>query len=96
MLKLQLIMWQFETMSDDVMNSTTFCMYCRLNDFNMNAIYYTIISDVDECVEEPCPENSDCVNQEGSYECQCHEGYVMYNSVCEGNYLYDGTVHIHQ
>ncbi|XP_025084650.1 fibrillin-1-like isoform X2 [Pomacea canaliculata] len=31
--------------------------------------------DRDECVGDPCPSNSDCVNTQGSYRCVCHPGY---------------------
>ena len=33
-------------------------------------------SDIDECEDNPC--DGDCVNTEGSYECTCPEGYVLF------------------
>ncbi|XP_051957055.1 protein disulfide isomerase CRELD1-like isoform X2 [Xyrauchen texanus] len=44
--------------------------------------------DIDECSEEvlACPGlNVFCVNTEGSYQCQCAEGYTRKDSTCERN-----------
>ncbi|KAJ8046213.1 Nephronectin [Holothuria leucospilota] len=40
--------------------------------------------DVDECAEgtDDCSMNSDCVNDEGSYHCECKEGYHGNGDVC--------------
>ena len=31
--------------------------------------------DVDECVNNPCHDNANCSDSEGSFECQCNVGY---------------------
>lgn len=33
--------------------------------------------DVDECLNQPCPSGSSCVNTDGSYTCQCQTGYTL-------------------
>lgn len=33
-------------------------------------------TDVNECSSRPCPSNSQCVNTEGSYNCDCQSGYI--------------------
>merc|ERR1719487_2912864 len=30
--------------------------------------------DIDECAENPCGENEDCINAVGNYQCECKEG----------------------
>lgn len=42
--------------------------------FFFSLLYIKYISDVDECVSNPCI-NGDCANTLGSYHCKCHEGY---------------------
>lgn len=32
-------------------------------------------SDVDECFDSPCGESVPCVNVEGSYSCECLDGW---------------------
>jgi len=56
---------------------------------------------MDECTETPCGDNTRCVNTDGSFTCQCLQGYTSTSAdnstsmVCEGE-LYtakriDGT-----
>ena len=50
-------------------------------------IYHNLFkSDVDECSLDPspCDENSNCTNNDGSYNCTCKEGYQGNGSTCEG------------
>lgn len=42
------------------------------------------LTDVDECVDDPCPPMSHCVNAFGTYVCQCKPGYRKSNGLCEG------------
>ena len=37
------------------------------------------LSDVDECISNPCGANTDCSNVVGSFRCSCKEGYKMVN-----------------
>ena len=48
---------------------------------------FSITSDIDECSAEsnPCDENSDCTNIDGSYNCVCKQGFTGNRSTCEGN-----------
>jgi hypothetical protein len=41
--------------------------------------------DIDECLGEPCSENANCTNVEGSYTCEIFEGYegIAYGDVAE-------------
>ena len=43
--------------------------------------------DIDECatMQAMCPNNSECVNNDGSYSCICNVGYHMnkYNDQCK-------------
>ena len=34
-----------------------------------------LLLDIDECLSNACPGNSDCVDGVNSYVCQCHHGY---------------------
>jgi len=40
--------------------------------------------DVDECADDShgCDPNSDCVNEEGSHFCLCHEGFISVGAEC--------------
>ena len=50
--------------------------------------------DVDECASQSCPANSVCVNTEGSYNCQCFNGYEKIGSLCYGKLEDVCTSHI--
>lgn len=41
--------------------------------------------DVDECAKDKhdCPENTECVNTEGSYECKCTKGFFHDGTTCQ-------------
>ena len=41
-----------------------------------------VFSDIDECKTNPCQENAECVNTEGSYDCDCVLGYRPENGGC--------------
>lgn len=38
------------------------------------------LSDIDECEQQMCGANTECVNTEGSYSCECKDGFEMENS----------------
>ena len=40
--------------------------------------------DINECLEEPCPENSTCLNYLGSFKCDYDPGFTRYGLNCEG------------
>ena len=44
------------------------------------------ISDIDECTFKiaKCPKNSKCVNKEGTYGCECNEGFEYLHNFCVG------------
>ena len=44
------------------------------------------ILDIDECSEElnPCDQNADCTNSNGSYSCTCKQGFAGNGTACEG------------
>ena len=44
--------------------------------------------DIDECLEYdpfPCDPNADCTDLDGSYLCECRDGYSGNGEICEGN-----------
>ena len=49
----------------------------------MNEEFFNLILiiDVDECVTDPCKNGATCVDQVGSYRCNCVAGYTGSN--CE-------------
>ena len=49
--------------------------------------YYFILLDVDECTEHPCINNGTCVKYDGSYRCQCIQGWTGQNCEIGMSYL---------
>ena len=39
-------------------------------------ILYCFISDVDECVSQPCKNGAICIDKINAYECKCAPGYA--------------------
>lgn len=52
-----------------------------------------ICEDIDECSNpRTCPKNSICINELGSFSCECQEGYVRQQCLgdaCENDYCID-------
>ena len=47
------------------------------------------LTDVNECAgENVCDANAMCNNTDGSYTCQCVEGYSGNGTHCEGKHMY--------
>ena len=46
------------------------------------------ISDIDECMEDPCDHN--CTNTDGSFTCSCNNGYELDENgrSCNGIFIY--------
>ena len=44
-----------------------------------------ILTDVDECLNQPCHELAHCNNIVGSYECRCPVGFTGNGKQCIGN-----------
>ena len=40
------------------------------------------ISDIDECLTSPCGKNTVCINQPGTYICQCAQGFRGDGETC--------------
>lgn len=38
-------------------------------------MFYITNADIDECTEEPCENNGTCHNNNGSYQCECMNGF---------------------
>ena len=49
-------------------------------------LFYSFCVDIDECVtgRHNCSENANCTNTNGSFTCQCKEGYTGDGVECEG------------
>ena len=41
-----------------------------------------IYKDIDECNDEPCAGNGDCVNSGGGYACLCMDGFTESQGTC--------------
>ena len=43
--------------------------------------------DIDECStgDHNCTQNQWCVNEPGTFNCECFSGYELVNGVCKGN-----------
>ena len=52
---------------------------------NIWLIYFS--SDVNECSADsnPCDDNADCSNTEGSYSCRCKSGFIGNGTTCQGS-----------
>ena len=58
-----------------------FCLKAIL----LKAIYNIyVLSDVDECVYDVCPDHANCLNTDGDYTCKCDSGLVNIGGKCEG------------
>ena len=46
--------------------------------------------DIDECMEDisVCDENANCTDTEGSFNCNCNDGYTGNGTHCEGKNIY--------
>ena len=46
-----------------------------------------VFSDVNECSADsnPCDDNADCSNTEGSYSCRCKLGFTGNGTTCQGS-----------
>ena len=62
-------------------------------------MYYTIwqtcyidfllfFQDVNECLEYPCNVNASCTDNEGSFTCQCNDGFTGNGMTCTSKYKY--------
>ena len=49
----------------------------------LQLITYACISDVDECTQNPCAKDEQCVNAPGKFECHCKDGYVKVGGSCK-------------
>ena len=51
---------------------------------NLYDFFFT--TDIDECSAEtnPCDENADCANIDGSFSCTCKEGFTGAGKTCQG------------
>ena len=61
--------------------------YNCLVKYNKKSLKFADLSaDINECLEgkHGCQDNSDCVNTEGSYNCECREGFFKDGANCVG------------
>ena len=47
------------------------------------------VSDIDECISNPCDTNATCKNYNGSYTCKCKGGFTGEGTACTGNLITD-------
>ena len=50
-------------------------------------IVFCFFADINECESDSkrCSSNAECVNNEGSYQCICRQGYEVRGAQCRGN-----------
>ena len=69
----------------------------RSREMNSNCRLY-LSADIDECDDDDsndCNSNAMCINTEGSYQCQCSDGYTGDGTQCEGTlvvFVYIGGI----
>lgn len=65
------IVRQVGTFKSNILNYSSDVVFCRLT----QNIYLFFIPDINECVSSPCYNNGSCINTQGSYDCECVEGW---------------------
>ena len=73
-------------MMDSPKMKTTFVqvLFNSLSYINYARLYFT---DIDECNMGACVSNGVCTNTEGSYQCDCNEGFFLNSSnICAGDH----------
>jgi hypothetical protein len=60
--------------------------YCALKTQQKVNFTFLPVSDINECLEnmDNCHDNATCSNNEGSFACQCIQGYTGDGTNCEG------------
>lgn len=48
----------------------------------ISLLFLSFVSDVDECLPNPCPSMSTCTHVQGSFQCICPLGYQMEKGKC--------------
>ena len=43
---------------------------------------YSSITEIDECLDDPCDSNATCTNTDGSYICECNTGFTGNGTDC--------------
>lgn len=54
----------------------------------MSFKHFLLHTDIDECIERAvaCPGlNEACINEEGSFHCDCADGFIRRDSICVEN-----------
>lgn len=49
--------------------------------------FFLFFIDINECLDNPCGDHGSCNNKQGSFECECHEGYQVVpdaRPMCQG------------
>jgi hypothetical protein len=55
----------------------------------MKLLIIWFILDKDECTtKDPCDENANCNNTDGSFVCRCHSGFSGDGLICTGAYYF--------
>ena len=77
-----------KTMERNIIAKKGNFVLCAMVNIGRSAfISYSLLSDIDECAQgNPCNTiaNSECKNTDGSYNCQCKDGFVKNGHNCEG------------
>ena len=59
-------------------------MYVECSQCSKMTNEITFFPDIDECLNNPCPANSKCIDEDPGYTCECKTGYSLVGGVCTG------------
>ena len=51
-------------------------------------LFFMNLTDIDECLRNPCHTNATCNNTAGSYICVCDIDFISAGFNCTGSYVY--------
>ena len=61
--------------------------YSKFSKFALNTYFFMIFVDINECSLNPCHVNASCVDNDGSFVCQCNTGYSGNGLNCSSKYI---------
>ena len=54
----------------------------RITNYNTPVSIPSFLIDINECLHNSCPENSECINNVPGFRCVCKEGYQKQDGAC--------------
>ena len=59
--------------------------------FYLNTVYVELL-DIDECLDNPCHRNANCTDSQGSFYCQCYNGFSGNGFDCTSKVNYSHVI----